>query len=81
MDWFKSLVLSAIGLFGGLFVENYTRFRPSLSEKYVLKSDCHRTSDQIHTKNREEHGKMFDKLDVLQKQVAELTALVKQIKE
>ena len=60
------IVIAGLGLldiiFSTLFIEHFTKFRPGLAEKYMLKEDFisqMETSKQevnrLHTENREDH--------------------------
>lgn len=83
MDTFKTLTASLLSLFSAIFLEYFLKFRPGLAEKFILKSDCQRTSgqldkfvlktdcqrtsDQLHTENRQDHQEIFRKLDAITK--------------
>ena len=58
-----------IGIWGSLIsaiiLEYILKFRPGLSEKFVLKSDCQRSQEQLHNENRQDHKEIFGKLDDL----------------
>ena len=65
-----------------LFVEHYTKFRPGLAEKFMLRKDCSNQMEirkqeisrldsnilQIHTENREDHRQIYDELRKMNKE-------------
>lgn len=81
MDPFKAVTGAFMSLFTAIFLEYFLKFRPGLSEKYVLKSDCQRNSDQLHRENREDHQEIFRKLDELQQSVSKTQTMISTTKE
>lgn len=60
------MVLSVwLSLISAIILEYILKFRPGLSEKFVLKSDCLRSQEQLHNENRQDHKEIFGKLDDL----------------
>lgn len=65
-----------------LFIEHFTKFRPGLAEKYMLRKDCSNQMElrkqeiirldssilQIHTENREDHKQIYDELRKMNKE-------------
>lgn len=67
MGNFKIIIGILCGLHTAILIDYLIRFRPGLPEKYVLKDDSQRTTDQINTENREAHKLIFQKLDEITK--------------
>jgi len=64
---FRIIISVLCSFYAAILIDYLIRFRPSLSEKYVLKLDFQRLSDQSNTENREAHKLIFQKLDEINK--------------
>lgn len=58
MDSFKIIIGIMCSLHTAVLIDYLIRFRPCLPEKYVLKKDYERVTDQWNTENREAHKLM-----------------------
>lgn len=75
-DSFKIAVNAWLGLITAVLSEYLIKFRPGLSERFVLRADCQRISDQLYRENREDHKEIFKKLDKLCQKISEIQAMI-----
>ncbi len=78
MDAFKTTVSALLGLFSAIFLEYFLKFRPGLSEKYVLKADCQGASGKLHDENREDHQLIFNELKEIRSEMMKTQTMIMQ---
>ena len=86
MTYLWEVIVIIVGLIdiiiAGIFIEHFTKFRPGLAEKFMLKEDCMAQMEQrkqeinrldanilqVHTENREDHRQIYDELRKMNKE-------------
>lgn len=76
MDTFKAVIGAWLGIISAVILDYLLKFRPGLSEKFVLKLDCQRDSDQLHNENRQDHQLMFEEIKGLRTEIVKIQTMI-----
>jgi len=81
VDTFKAITATMLSVFSAISLEYFLKFRPGLAEKFVLKADCQRASDQLHNENRQDHQLLFEEIKNLRSEIMKTQGMILEVKK